>query len=263
MEEKKVAIGGVEVNYKVEGEGRPVLILHGWGGSSDSWLKVQEILAGKGFRVLSLDLPGFGKSSDPSHSWNIDDYISLLLKFVEKTGLENFSLVGHSFGGGLAIKLAADHPELVEKLAITGAAVFRSPKRLNWRQRTSLFLARSGALLKGIPLADKTVYPFVRRFVYRFAGVSDYQKANEVMRATFRRVNGEDLGKYLPSIKKPVFVIWGGRDRTTPPADAFAIQKAIPGSWIKVIEGSGHSPHLSHPELLAGLLAGFIAKRQE
>jgi len=258
MREEKVAIGGVEVNYKIAGKGQPVLILHGWGGSSDSWVKVQEILAQKKMQVISLDLPGFGKSSDPSRAWDINDYISLLLKFSEKTGLEKFSIVGHSFGGGLAVKLAAEHSERIEKLILTGAAVFRSPKRLNWRQKTSLFLASSGALLKGIPLIDKTIYPFFRRFVYHFAGVHDYQRANEVMKATFRKINKEDLGVCLPLIKKPVLIIWGKKDRSTPVNDAFAIQKLVPDSKIKIIEGAGHSPHLDQPEILAGLIADFI-----
>ena len=261
MEEKKVAIGGVEVNYKVAGEGRPVLILHGWGGSSDSWLKVQEILSEKGFRVLSLDLPGFGKSSDPSHFWNIDDYISLLLKFAEKTGLEKFSLVGHSFGGGLAVKFCAEYPEKIEKMVIAGAAIFRSPKRLNWRQKISLSLARSGALLKGIPLAERTFYPFFRSFVYRFAGVHDYQRANEVMKATFANINKEDLSGCLARIKRPVLIVWGRKDKSTPISDAFAIQKAIPGSQIKIIEEAGHSPHLTQPKITADLIFDFLNKK--
>ena len=75
MTEKKLLINDLEANYKISGEGQLVLILHGWGGSSVSWLLVQKILTEKGFKVIIPDFPGFGKSTTPQKPWTVDDYV--------------------------------------------------------------------------------------------------------------------------------------------------------------------------------------------
>ena len=260
MKEEKIAIDGLEINYKVAGQGEPLLIWHGWGGSSDSWQKVQEILA-RNFQVISLDLPGFGKSSNPPHPWKTGDYLVILLKLAEKLSLESFYLAGHSFGGGLAAKFSAENPQKVKALVRTGAAIFRSKKRLNWRQRTASFLAKIGSAFEKIPLIGKSLYPLARRFLYRFAGVHDYNRASGVMKETFKNIISEDLSSYLPQIKAPTLILWGKEDRSTPLEDAFAMQKIISGSQLKVIGKANHSPHLTQPETTADLISKFFNKK--
>ncbi|MFA5249666.1 MAG: alpha/beta hydrolase [Candidatus Paceibacterota bacterium] len=258
MQEKKIIINDVEINYKTAGEGKPLLIWHGWGGSSDSWVKVQDVLAQKGLQVISLDLPGFGKSSNPPQPWGTAEYLDLLLKFIQKIGLENFFLLGHSFGGGLSAKFTALYPQKVKALVIVGAAIFRGKKRLSPRQKIASAIAKLGSFFAKVPLAGK-LYPMARRILYRFAGTSDYYKANEVMKKTFVKVNAEDLGECLPMIKAPSLVIWGRCDRSVPVQDAFEANKLISNSKIKIIEGGNHSPHLNQPELTSQLIAEFLS----
>ena len=257
MKEEKIAIDDLEINYKIAGQGEPLLIWHGWGGSSDSWQKVQDIL-GQNFQVISLDLPGFGKSSNPPQPWKTDDYLAILLKFAEKSGLSNFYLVGHSFGGGLAAKFSAENPQKVKALVLTDAAIFRSKRRLNWRQKIASVLAKIGLVFEKMPLIGKSLYPLARRFLYRFAGVHDYNQANGVMKETFKNIISEDISSYLPQIKVPTLILWGKEDKSTPLGDAFEAQKLISNSQIKIIEKASHSPHLIQPEATAEIIADFL-----
>lgn len=257
MKEEKIVIGGLEINYKIAGQGEPLLIWHGWGGSSDSWQKVQENLS-QNFQVISLDLPGFGKSSNPTQPWKTDDYLAVLSKLAEKLGLKSFYLAGHSFGGGLAAKFSAQNPQKVKALVLTGAAIFRSQKRLNRRQKIASALAKAGSIFERTPLIGKSLYPLARRFIYRFAGVHDYNRASGVMKETFKNIISEDLSGYLPQIKTPTLILWGKEDKSTPLEDAFAIQKLIPDSQVKVIEKANHSPHLTQPEMTAESISAFF-----
>lgn len=257
MKEEKIIIDGLEINYKIAGQGEPLLIWHGWGGSSDSWQKIQEILS-QNFQVFSLDLPGFGKSSNPPNSWRVDDYLSILSNFIEKKSLNDFYLVGHSFGGGLAAKFTAENPQKVKALVLTGAAIFRSKKRLNWRQKIASGLAKFGSIFERMPLIGKSLYPLARRFIYRFAGVHDYSRANSVMKEIFKNVISEDLSSCLPQIKTPTLILWGRNDKSTPMQDALAAQKLIFGSQLKIIKKANHSPHLTQPEETARSISSFF-----
>ena len=92
----EIEINGVKTNYQVFGEGKPFLILHGWGSNSDRWIPVAEQISKKGFKVIVPDLPGFGKSGALSMPWNTNKYISWLEQFVKELGLKEFYLLGHS-----------------------------------------------------------------------------------------------------------------------------------------------------------------------
>ena len=190
--EEKILIDDLKINYKILGEGKPLLILHGWGGSSDSWISVQEILSKKGYEVVCPDLPGFGKSSNPSKGWDNDDYIDFILKFTEKIGFKNFSLLGHSFGGGLATKFTVKHPERVKSLILCDAAIIRDKKRLTLRQKFANFLAKIGNIFFSAPFFEKNFYPFARKIVYKIAGVQDYYLAKGTMKETIKKVFKED-----------------------------------------------------------------------
>jgi pimeloyl-ACP methyl ester carboxylesterase len=260
MKEEKIVIGGLEINYKIAGQGEPLLIWHGWGGSSDSWQKVQENLS-QNFQVISLDLPGFGRSSIPPQAWKTDDYLAILSTIAEKLGLRSFYLAGHSFGGGLAAKFSAQNPQKVKALVLAGAAIFRSKERMNWRQKIASALAKIGLVFEKTPLIGKSLYSLARGFIYRLAGVHDYSRTSGVMKETFKNIISEDLSGYLSQIKAPTLILWGKEDKSTPLEDAFAIQKLVRGSQIKIIEKAGHSPHLTRPEATSDLISKFFNKK--
>ena len=260
MEEKKIKVGNILVNYKTFGEGKPLLILHGWGGSSNSWIGVAEIIAQKGFKVVCPDLPGFGKSQEPPKPWSVGDYVVFFADFTKALGLENFFLLGHSFGGGLALAFSAEKPQTVKMLILCGAAVIRK-ERLNFRQKIARFMAKGRELLLAVPIVGQAFYGLAQKIVYGIAGVKDYYRSTKNMRETFKNIVGEDLSKYAPEIKIPVLFVWGDKDKNTPLEDAYILQHLIVGSALEIIEETGHNPHRQKPQELAKKILAFIETR--
>src|SRR5579863_6467855 len=118
MEEKKVLVKDIEVNYKVVGGGKPMLILHGWGSSSNKWEKVAELLAQKNIQTIIPDLPGFGLTPEPKTAWTMNNYVDWISELTNAVPELNntFYLLGHSFGGALSAKFAIKYNQRVEKL---------------------------------------------------------------------------------------------------------------------------------------------------
>ncbi len=122
----------------------PILILHGWGGSSKSWKAVKEILEKEGFKVYNPDFPGFGQEADPPQPWSIADYTDWIKKYSEREGISQFFLLGHSFGGRVATKFAAQNPEKIMGLILVGSAGFGREKTLGFRQKILIKLRKIG-----------------------------------------------------------------------------------------------------------------------
>lgn len=253
MEEKFVDINGIKIFTRIKGTGTPFLILHGWGASSDSWLKVQEILA-RNFRVFVLDLPGFGKSGLPLRPWDVQDYMEFVLDFLEVHNIKHCYLLGHSFGGRISIKLSAQFPDSVIKLILIDSAGTR-PAKSNFFKRILSSTASFASIFSFLP-----GFQLFRRFFYRFIIRStDYLKVMGVMKETFLKVISEDLTFYLEKIKSGTMIIWGEKDKITPIKDGRFIHSKIPNSKL-IILSCGHSPHLEIPEDLSKNILDFLNK---
>ena len=98
----EININGIKTNYQTFGEGKPFLILHGWGSNSERWQPVAELIAEKGLKVIVPDMPGFGKSDALTAPWNMKNFTIWVDEFVKQLNLDEFYLMGHSFGGALA-----------------------------------------------------------------------------------------------------------------------------------------------------------------
>ena len=234
-----MTIKGLKINYKTLGEGKPLLILHGWGSSSEKWQKIGELLVQKGMRVIIPDLPGFGKSEEPQKAWNLDDYCDFVEEFIKILNLDKFYLLGHSFGGSLAVKFSLQHPEKVAKLFLVSAACVRKKSLKN---KLFKFISR---FFKIKPL-------FLRKFFYR---KSDYLSVRGVMKETYLKVIEEDLSDVLEKVKIPTMIIWGAKDKITPIKQAKLIKIKIRNSELKIIPNIGHSSHLEAPEKLGDLVS--------
>jgi len=266
MEEKKITIENLEINYKTfalpsvalakEGvkEGKAVLVLHGWGIGSDSWVEAAVLLAQNNFCVIVPDMPGFGKSEAPKAAWNVDDYVEWVKNFAKELKLEKFVLIGHSFGGQVATKFAMASPEKVDKLVLCAAAVVRKP-RLGSRQRLAKFLARGKIIAQKIPLG---IYPALRKINYKIAGVKDYSQLRGVMAQTFLNVVAESVLDEARKIKTPTLIVWGEKDKETPIEDAHETNKAIAGSRLEIIKNAGHKLHRAHPQELKNIIFQFL-----
>lgn len=255
MEEKQILINNSEINYKIAGQGPAILILHGWGGSSDSWLEVQRLLAEKGYLVLVPDFSGFGKSPTPSEPWSIKEYTEVILKFTEKLKLNRFFLLGHSFGGRVAIRFSSQYPEKIEKLILCNSAGIKPKPGL--KTRLIFLLAKLGnALLSPKPLVR--LKDHLQNLFYLFLRKKDYAKAEGMMKEILKKVLAEDLSADLPKIKTETLIVWGQIDKMVPVKYAQIFKKQIKEAKLEIIPKIGHSPHLETPVKLVNLILQFL-----
>jgi len=232
-------IKGLKINYKTLGEGKPLLILHGWGSRSANWIKVIELLAKNNIKVIIPDLPGFGQSDKPTIAWNLDDYCNFVEEFVKAFNLEKFCILGHSFGGALAVKYGLKFPEKIDKLFLASTACIRKKTFKN-------------KLLKFLSRFIKIKNPFFRKIFYR---KSDYLSVQGVMRDTYLKVITEDLSDILPQIQIPTVVICGEKDNITPLNHAKIINQKIKDSKLEIISNVGHDINIKAPEKLAEIIS--------
>jgi len=247
MTEQKAYIKNLEIYYKIMGErgtlpaGRQaLLILHGWGSKSDNWVEAGELISKKGFKVIVPDLPGFGKSNKPPVPWTLDDYCSFVEDLAARLGLKKFYLLGHSFGGAVAVKYALKNPEKVDKMFLAGAACIR---RKTFKKKALFVFSKVFKIFGFIPLLKKAFY--------RFFVKSDYPLTKGLMRKTYLNVIKENLSKDIESVRVQTVIIWGQEDNVVPLKYAKEINSKIKGSQLIVIQGAGHDLERRFPKALA------------
>lgn len=229
--------------YSLGKAGPIIVLLHGWDASKEKLLSLGKALAEIGWRVLIPDLPGFGKSSLPSRPWGVGEYSDFILKVIDKFyGKKKVYIFGHSFGGRLAIKVAALYPKKIAGIVLCGSAGI---SRGNFLKRIFfLLLAKIGKLI--FPKSEK-----FRQLIYKLAKEHDYEKTKGVMRETFKLAISEDLKPLLAKIKIPTLILWGTEDKMTPIADGFILKKAISKAKLVLFEGEGHKLPYEKPKEIA------------
>ena len=234
-----------------------ILILHGWGIGSKTWIQVKRKLEERGYEVFVPDLPGFGENPPPPKPWAINDYFEWVKDFCEKQNLSQFFLIGHSFGGGLAIKFVNFFPEKVKGLILVAPKIRRQK---SYRYYLGLILSKLGKIVFSIPIFS-FFQPLARKVLYVLIGTRDYYKLELektiTMKETFKKVIGEELIYYLPSIKISTLIICE-KDAITPIKDAHLINKTIKGSRLEIVKDGEHALNLQMPEILAQKILNFI-----
>ncbi len=235
--------------------GLKILILHGWGSNSERWQRVKELLGEKGIEVLVLDLPGFGIIPSPPKPWGREDYIDWIFQKVKEKNWEKFNLLGHSFGGGLAVKMATNFSEKIDRLILCAPAIIKRKSIKTYLFYWLAFLGRRIFSLPGL----KTFYPQAQKLVYKLAGARDYYVADGIMKETMKKIGKEeDLEMVLERIKIPTLILWGKKDDVLPLKDAYRIKEKIKRSQLRVLPGARHSPHREAPEELSKILVSFL-----
>jgi pimeloyl-ACP methyl ester carboxylesterase len=236
------------------GTGRPLVLLHGWGVSSDLFVPILDALQ-PGRRLIVPDLPGFGTTPEPPTPWSVHEYAAWCIALLDRLGIDTCDLVGHSNGGRIGIVMAAAYPGRVTRMVLAGAAGIRSPQTLRSRARVRSYkLLRAAERSGAMPAA-------IRRAAGRRAdqrGSSDYRAASGVMRGTLVRLVNEDLRTLLPGIHVPVLLIWGDQDTETPLDDGRLMERLIPDAGLVVLEGAGHYAYLEQPARFCRIVGVFL-----
>lgn len=231
--------------------GPAIVVLHGWGSKIERWFPLKTELEKAGFEVFLPHLPGFGQAEPPDQPWGVSDYA----QWVKEQLPENYFLLGHSFGGRVAIKLVSQNPEGLKGLILINSAGIKTKNA--FRRFVFLLLAKTGKLFFIIP-PFSFFKNFAQRILYKLAGEKDYYRAKGVMKETFKKVVGEDLKADLKKIKVPTLVLWGEKDTFTSLADGRLMNQLIPNSSLSVFPNIGHDLPFKFPEKVAWSIINFV-----
>jgi pimeloyl-ACP methyl ester carboxylesterase len=252
-------VDGIKLAYVDEGSGDPVVLLHGWGGQAVSMTPLIVGLRDK-YRVLAFDLPGFGGSSVPPIPWGMPEYAAFVEKAVASLGITRATYIGHSFGGRIAIWLAAHAPEAVQALVLVDAAGIRPPATFRRRAR-QLFYKTAKTVLR-LPILGAHGPALRERLAMRF-GSADYRAMTGVMRASMVRTVNLDLTVCLEAVSAPTLLLWGEKDTETPIADGRKMEQLIRGSRLIAVAGAGHFCFLDSPAFVNAVVSAFLHGTRE
>lgn len=259
MEEKTISIHGLNTFYRDEGSGDGILILHGWGAGMRTWVEVQTELVRRGFRVVTLDLPGFGKADEPKTPWHLQDYARFIHEFANKLALYNYALLGHSFGGRIAIDYATRWPKELNALILVSAAGAIRHKKT--KIKLFLVITKIGNFIFSTP-GLSIFKSFARKIWNKVFGIEDYYNASGTMKKVMQNIIEEELLGYLPKIQTPTLILWGDKDIQTPISDAIIIHQKIPVSHLHIFPGLPHALNIAAPFEVARFTSRFLKNKR-
>ncbi len=272
IQPQRIVVSGISINFVELGEGRPLLLLHGLGGSWKDWTANLRPFS-SAYHVIAIDFPGFGDSDKPEVEYSIPWLTEIVEKFLRERKLERVYTVGHSMGALVAINLASRADSPVRKLVVMDAvgvgdkAGFLSyvlTKKImgpnsRWESLEGALQdelkAMVSSFLQGqkprtareffesvpkIPLTGKPLLPMTPA-VQMSASIIDF-----------------DLQPKLPAIHQPTLILWGEKDPIAPPQDAVFLQNKIPQAILKMMENCGHSPMQEQPARFHGEVKKFL-----
>ncbi len=232
--------GSLRLYYFEAGVGAPLVMLHGLGASSRWWFPLFPELSSASLRLIAPDLPGFGRSPGPM--LGIPDAARAAMKLVDRMGLAQFFLAGHSMGGAIAAQIAADYGGRVRRLVLLDSAGVPGvgPGRA---------LGRVLQFWSWCPL----------RFYSTFIG--DMLRAGpRSMLSGINELRDHDIRPVLSRIRAKTLVIWGEKDGLTPSEHGRTIVEGLPNGQLEIVPGARHLPMVSAPEVVSRLIVRFFAE---
>ena len=253
---KKTIIDGLEISYLEEGEGSPVLLLHGWGCNGGHW---NQVIAGlkDEHRVIAPDIPGFGESEEPPETWGTKEYARFFEHFMKFLDVERPVIIGHSNGGRISIMLAADG--LAGKVILTDAAGIKPRRPASYYAKVYSYKAMKKALsLPGLRNKKEEILEKHRSK----NGSADYNAASPVMRRILSTVVNEDLTPELTRMRVPTLLVWGSEDTATPLSDGEEMESILKEHGVDaaliVFKGRSHFAYLEECPRFISICKAFI-----
>lgn len=238
-------IKDVNINFIQYGnkKGKNVVLLHGWGQNISMMDPIGKRLE-KDFHITNIDLPGFGNSSEPTYGYTIYDYYEIIDELLTKLKIDNPILIGHSFGGRIAIVYAAK--KKVDKLVLLSSPFKRSLKKNTLKVKIL-------KTLKKIPVLNE-----LEAFMKTKIGSTDYKNATPMMRTILVNTVNEDLTEYLKQINAPTLLVWGSLDNDVSLEDAKYAESIMKDAGLIIYEGATHYAYLEKINELTKSLNIFL-----
>lgn len=271
FEERLVEVRACRVRYFVGGRGSPLVLVHGLAGAAANWCELAPLLARR-HRVLALDLPGHAGSSPLPATPNLDAYADRVHLVARTEGMLPATVVGHSMGGLIALRLAARHPRDVSALVLAASAGIESSTRRarfwlgilsrlrpgRWIAPLRGRVARSDVLrwLVFGPIEASDPLSMSPRAVEGFLGAS---RLHTGVRAAAAALVADDPRRELDRVRAPTLVLWGARDRQLPIGDGFELSRRL-GASFRALADCGHLLIAERPEACRDAIEAFLGE---
>ena len=238
-------IQNIEINYVEYGKkaGQEIVLLHGWGQNIQMMNPIGEPL-GQENRVIIIDLPGFGESSEPETIWTIPDYADAVYLLLKELKVKNPILIGHSFGGKISLLYASKYP--TKKLVLLASPFRKGFKKLPLKTKI-LKMAKKMPGMKQV--AEKAK---------KYIGSTDYKNASAVMRSILVEHVNLDITEEVKRINCPTILIWGTYDKEVPLNEAYVLESYIKDAAVIEYEGCTHYAYLERLGQTVNIIKSFI-----
>ena len=252
MEKELINEGGF--NYIENGEGRPIIILHGLMGGLSNFKGVYDYFPSEKYKVIIPELP---VDSTPILKTNVATFSNFVFEFIQYKNLKDVVLLGNSLGGHVALLFARDYPELVSGLIITGSSGLYEksmigdgyPKRGNYEY----IKTKTEEVFYDPKIATKEIVDDV------FASVNDREKLIKTLSLAKSAIR-HNMANDLPKMNTNTLIIWGKQDSVTPPNVAEDFNKLLPNSDLSWIDKCGHAPMMEHPNDFNKIMEDWLSK---
>lgn len=235
----------VDINYIIYGnsKGKNVVLLHGWGQNIDMMKPIGNNISDK-YNVTIIDLPGFGKSSEPTYIWKIDDYVECINKLLKELKIKKPIMIGHSFGGKITLLYASIYE--TEKIVLFGSPYTKEVQKLSTKTKIL-------KTLKKVPVLNK-----MEGFTKKHIGSTDYKNSTEIMRKILVETVNYDITNNVKKISVPTLLIWGTNDEAVSIELARQLEKLIKDCGLIEYEGCTHYAYLERLDQTINILNSFI-----
>ncbi|MBQ9181206.1 MAG: alpha/beta hydrolase [Bacilli bacterium] len=242
-----INIKDTNINYILYGEKKKttIVLLHGWGQNIEMMKMIGDAFKDR-FQILILDLPGYGKSSEPPFSWSVYDYVDMLHELLSKLNIKDIILIGHSFGGKISLAYSSKYD--VKKLVLFGSPFKPETEKISFKTK----MLKN---MKKVPVLNK-----LEGFAKKHIGSTDYRNATPRMREILVLTVNLDITEDVKKIKCPTLIVWGTLDEAVPIERAYELEKLIPDAGVVVYENCTHYAYLERLNQTINILNSFLGE---
>ena len=286
FDSRTLSVDGMSIHYFCGGSGSPLVLVHGLGSSAgvEFFFNLEPLAANH--RVLAIDLPGFGKSDKPILDYTIDLFVRAVRDLMAAEQIDRAAVMGVSMGGRVALGLALESPESVERLILVDALGVGAPRRV-LAYRVLLTRGLGELTLSGTARALRRMKPatirrfwswYLRRPQSMDSLLTDQRIADHGVllsspeyRAAYLSAlrsiagmrdlrDGVSVKDRLKELRMPTLLVWGRHDHIFPAAHAEAALEQLPDGRVEIFEASGHTPQMEEPERFNRLILDFLSR---